>query len=45
MNFRFVPSDPMCFDKLSLVVSKQGDGSVSGQSGPTGVYPEGDHVI
>ena len=41
MDFRFVPSDLVCFDKPS----RCGDGSASGQAGRAGVQPEEDHVI
>ena len=35
---------PFALTSCHVVISKQGDDSTSGQSGPTGVYPEGDHV-
>ena len=31
MDFGFVPGDPVCFESCHIVISKQGDGSVSEQ--------------
>ena len=45
MDFEFVPSDPVCFDKLSRCDLQTVGGSASGQASQAGVQPEGDHGI